>query len=53
MTNGDWIRSLTNEQIAALLANERWNLGKGKTCKISINSIIMHYIVNSFIVFLW
>ena len=28
MTNGDWLRSLTNEQIAAFLAHERWNLGK-------------------------
>ena len=28
MTNGDWVRSLTNEQIAAFLARERWNLGK-------------------------
>ena len=28
MTNGDWFRSLTNEQIAAFLAHERWNLGK-------------------------
>ena len=28
MTNGDWVRSLTNEQIAAFLAHERWNLAK-------------------------
>ena len=28
MTNGDLVRSLTNEQIAAFLAHERWNLGK-------------------------
>lgn len=28
MTNGDWIRSLTNEQIATFLAHERWNFGK-------------------------
>ena len=28
MTNGDLIRSLTNEQLAELLAHERWNLGK-------------------------
>ena len=28
MTNGDWFRSLTNEQIAAFLAHERWNFRK-------------------------
>ena len=28
MTNGDWVRSLTNEQIADLLAHESWKLGK-------------------------
>ena len=28
MTNGDLIRSLTNEQLAGLLAHERWNLVK-------------------------
>ena len=28
MTNGDLIRSLTNEQLAWFLAHERWNLGK-------------------------
>ena len=28
MTNGDLIRSLSNEQIAEFLAHERWNLGK-------------------------
>ena len=28
MTNGDWFRSLTNEQIAAFIAHERWNMAK-------------------------
>lgn len=26
MTNGDWFRSLTNQQIAAFIAHERWNM---------------------------
>lgn len=28
MTNGDLIRSLTNEQLAGFLAHERWNVAK-------------------------
>ena len=28
MTNGDRFRSLTNEQIAAFIAHERWNMAK-------------------------
>ena len=28
MTNGDLFRSLTNEQIAAFIAHERWNMAK-------------------------
>ena len=28
MTNGDWVRSLTNEQIAAFIDHERWNMAK-------------------------
>ena len=28
MTNGDWFRSLTNEQIAEFIAHERLNMAK-------------------------
>jgi hypothetical protein len=28
MTNGDWVRSLTNEQIASFIAHERFSLMK-------------------------
>ena len=44
MTNGDWVRLLTNEQIAAFLAHERWKLGKVvfETAGITEEIIFMH-----------
>ena len=44
MTNGDWVRSLTNEQIASFLAHERWKLGEVvlETVDITEEIIFMH-----------